>query len=437
MKKYIYPIILILLLVLMSCRDTSIDEEILRQADGFSVINGSGETERYYGSFLPEINYTPTDTSDIDGIFSRRYMELNNNRLYFSGSAAGVYSYIDLNTGESRLICPDSLCRHNIEECRYVNLVVMPVFTGENIFYTSNNNMGTFFNADMSQPLRDIIYRVDLNNDRVEAVYQTEEDWTEMYINNLYVHNNTLYFNHHRRIEIEGERERTIIKSLKLLDLTTHQIIGEKDFPAEYTHDDAAIMFTDGSRYYFQSMRHIFTTDSNLENAEIIYTFQSNEFLTDFYHDTNTGEFFFLIYNETENTGSIYVYRNSELRKLDMPHDNIVTFLLTADKIYYSIFEPILLGIDQDGDNVYNITAGRIYAAGRDTPENSELFFEVDTNFNIRSSPMGSFGYVIISDYIYFSNMYLINEGAHVRWSRAWTGKVRINIRENTIRHFD
>jgi len=58
-----------------------VDEEILKN-DVIPQINRNNELERYYGNFVPEMRYTPTDTSELDGILSPVYT-FNNNRFYF------------------------------------------------------------------------------------------------------------------------------------------------------------------------------------------------------------------------------------------------------------------------------------------------------------------------------------------------------------------
>jgi hypothetical protein len=85
MKKYIVIAVSLLIFILSSCRGSSVDEEILKNSDFFNVSAENGDNsalERYYGDFIPEEQYIPTETEDLSGIFSSIYT-FNNNRFYF------------------------------------------------------------------------------------------------------------------------------------------------------------------------------------------------------------------------------------------------------------------------------------------------------------------------------------------------------------------
>lgn len=389
-NKYVLtPISLLFIsLFLSSCRDANIDDKILRESDFFKANLEVHESvlERFYDDFEREIKHTPTDTADLDNIFSPLYT-FNNNRFYFvvrrryetnyRSTGIGIYSYIDLNTGEHRLICPDPLCRHSLSECRYVNLTRELFFAAENIFYTSfiegfNNNVEF-------RDMRESIYGINLNTDRVDIVHRSTKDFTKQYITVEFIYNNKLYFFVATLIEEENERRMRTIRELKSMDLSTYEIVEIGNLPTEFVNKWTSIMFISENTFYFQSLQNIFSTDRNFENKKIIYSFQPNEWLEDYFFDNNTKELFFLIRNRVMHTGTIYVYRDGELIKLDMPHENIFSFQLTNSKIYYSPFNPNFLGISIRDDlanrRIYNYTSGRIYVTDRHNRESYELIF--------------------------------------------------------------
>ena len=432
--KFILAMVLVLFVFLSSsCRDSSVDEEILRDAENFHIADS--RPERYYGNFIPETAFAPTDTSDFEGIFSPLY-NFNNNRFYFPvrrDNHTLMLSYVNLQTGEHRLICPDPFCRHVENECRYLGFQ-RTFFARENVIYT--HAITGDFGGDINY-IRWSILRVDLNNDRIDVVYQAEEDFTKQDVDIAFIYGNTLYFFVTTRITAENERTATSVRTLKRLDISNHQIIETKSFPNEYVNIAARLMYIDEGKFYFDSLTHIFTTDFNLENKKVIYNFNPNEFLENYFFDKNTGEFFFLVRNVRNHIGSIYVYANDELKRLNMPHENIFSFQLTNSKIYYSPFNPEFLGIsprdDLINDRIYNFTGGRIYVTDRHIREEYELVFEACRNFLIGTEVCR---YVIIGDYLYFAHMQFISNGRYVWFSSAhYLEKVRINMRENTIRY--
>jgi len=451
-KKYIIPVILILFLtILSSCRDISVDEDIIKNDIVYDIRRNS-ELKRYYGDFEPEENYIPTNTIDLDGILSPVYM-FNNNRFYFpvnkryeievdggtSGGGMTMLTYIDLHSGKQRFICPDPLCKHMPDECKYIDLQTA-FFAEKNIFYTTFIDGGFYENWT---DRRFVIAKVDLNNDRIDIVYRTEEDPSRQAVNVEGIYNNKLYFFVDTRTENEGQREVTSTRTLKIMDLSTHNLSEAVNFPEQYVNIWSSIMFIDENTFYFQSLRNIFTTDFNFENEKIIYSFENNERLGNYFYDTSTKELFFLARNTKDNTGIIYVYGNSAIKKLNMPHTDIYSFMLTNGEIYYSPYESIFLGISPRDDlpmkdrEVYNYTKGKIYVTDRHSREEAELIFDDGANFNYVIGGSEVCEYIIIGDYMYFPYMEFLDDGTHV-WFRSahFLEQVRINLKENTILYF-
>ncbi|MDR2971792.1 MAG: hypothetical protein LBU83_07700 [Bacteroidales bacterium] len=159
----------------------------------------------------------------------------------------------------------------------------------------------------------------------------------------------------------------------------------------------------------------------------------------DFYYDEKTDELFFIIRNLTENTGAIYVYKNGETKKLDMPHENIFCFQLTNNAIYYSPYNPIYYGQSANpahiaaGIGLYDFTGGKIYVTDRNTRAETTLIFDCGKDFYIYTE---SRSYIIVGDYLYFRKLTLVEENGLVYFNLILgVDKVRINLKENTIKH--
>ena len=410
--------ILFLTMFLLSCRENSVDEDILRN--------------------LLEMEYISNNITGMEGIFSPLFSSINNNRFYFRvrrlyetdyiSRGIGIYSYIDLTTGEHRLICPDPLCTHTFE-CKYTGFEWRMFFAEKNIFYTESISR---FRGGAGT--RASIYRIDLNNGRIDVIYQAEHDYTIQNITIGGIYNNKLYFFIGTLIEIEGEREMAGIRTLKTIDLNTHEISEMGNFPDKYVNSWSSIMFIYGNTFYFRSLSNIFSTDFNFENEKIIYTFQPNEFVRDYFFDTNTNELFFLVHNMVDHTGTIYVHTIGETKELSMPHDNIAAFQLMNDRIYYSPFDVLFLGNSMWNNRMYNYTGDIIYVTDRNSRIKSDLIFDGEGRYNIVNA-IGR--YIIIGDYVHFHYMQFMDDGTHVWFDASRDlSKVRINLKDsNAIRH--
>lgn len=442
MKKITTIFLLIIMFIFPSCRDLSVDEQILNDANDeerLFTINRSSSLIEYYGDYAKENTYTPTSTEDIEGIYSSNYQRINNERYYFTvkkryetetqQTAREIYAYINTKNGEKNYICADPLCTHTeLEECKYLNLIGNIYFGEENVFYMAF--MDGFYTG--KPDVRWSIYEINLNNDSMDIIYQCAKDRSQSRINILFLYDNKIYFHEIDNIEsTDGSKEYDSAYTLKVLDLSTNKTMildtvsstYIKGLIPLYMSTDVCLFAADGK---------IFKSNYYFNNEQAIYEFNSNEALKAYYYDEKTGELYFNTWNMIDNCGSIYKYDGNIVNLVEMPHDNIYCFQLTNSKIYYSAYDPYYYGPGMRGGDVYDYTHGKIYATDRHDTSESILIFDDGIDFSMNSS----YSYLILGDYLYFDYMELRQENGYVWYSKALElKKVRINLKEHTVKY--
>ena len=443
--NYIKLVILAItfLTLLSSCRNANIDKKILEDADNFNnvfEINRDYSLEEYYGDYERETLSVPTDIDDFYDIYSPMYNFFNNDRYYFTVKkryetaheldGREIYVYVDLKTGEKHYICSDPLCTHiEMGECKYLNMNSAMFFIDKNIFYITSIE-GFYDESNIAKKFS--IYKINLNTNKIENVYQCVDDFTKVYITISFIYNNRLYFLETERISLtkdDSKKEYREVSTLKTLNLETQKIENERLLPQNYTLD-TGIIYIDNYTCFFNSIKRLFFTDLSFLNEEIIYDFQNNEYLGDYFYDKNTKELYFNVRNDKLNTGDVYVYKNGKLERVNLSNENnIYCFQLTDSKIYYSIYEPFYYGISPRGGEVYDYISGKVYESDRKSISESKLIFDGSGEFNLHK-------YVIVGDYLYFDYMDFMNDGTFVWFSKALElKKARINFKNNTIKY--
>jgi hypothetical protein len=273
------------------------------------------------------------------------------------------------------------------------------------------------------------MYKVDLNRDIIQKIYEANGT----HLSAICKYKEKFYF---FEIKQTALNKKTIQRyNLKSVDINTESITDHGYMPDKYVDTAANIFYIGNNKFYFEDLDKIFTTNLSFENEKLIYNISKNEAVGDYYYDEKTDELFFIIRDQKNNTGAIYVYSNDKLKKIDMPHENIYCFQLTNNKIYYSPYNPIFYGIAADFQRteIYDYTGGKIYETDRNNRKESKLIFDSEKEFIIYN-PFNS--YIVIGDYLYFDNPELIEDGEFTYFSVAHKlEKVRINLKENTIKY--
>ncbi|MCL1794780.1 MAG: hypothetical protein FWG34_13035 [Oscillospiraceae bacterium] len=423
--KCISILLFIVFLFSASCRESKIDEQILLDIEDFNDSFHAFELNR--GNFLPERNYISPSTENINGIISSNY-NFNDDKFYFwltkkydtadQSTGRNMIAYVNIKTGIHHYICTDLLCKHTeFDECKYLNFSDI-YFAEKNVFYT----------ARMDDSIH-TIYQVDLDRDSVVKVYKSQGS----YLRAIGSYKKNFYFFeiNHKTVN----KETKYYENLKSIDINTKNIEEHGCLLEKYTDINASVFYIGNDKFYFMSLNKIFTTDLFFENETLICKIAEDERIGDYYYDEKTDELFFNVRNQEENTGTIYVYKNDELNKINMPHENIYCFQLTNNMIYYSPYDPIYYGTAADFQHtqVYDYTGGKIYAADKNNPIKAKLIFDAEKNFIIYN-PFNS--YVIIGDYLYFDDPELVEDGEFIYFNVAQKlEKVRINMKENTIKY--
>ena len=133
--------------------------------------------------------------------------------------------------------------------------------------------------------------------------------------------------------------------------------------------------------------------------------------------------------------------------KVNLPHDEVYTFTVTHEKIYYTIYDPVYLGIsaqasyapseEAENHKTYDYTGGKLYSVDRNNPSVvEEVVYEVkdiplDKAVMLESA-------VVIGDYLYIDEINVLRE---VRQGKEYVSfdysrdvsKIRIGLKDGSF----
>ena len=395
MKKSIILLVCICM-CLSSCTHRLSDEAISNKLETVNMTQNEDSEE----IMSDDITIDDSDKWDAQGILSSGY-KLNNNKYYFTTkklSSDGyndteMITYYDLNSGEYYDICHDPLCTHEENSgCKYAGF--------KELYFTKENGVFYSIYKYEQQPR---ICRIDLNKDTVKTVHTCDNWFTSI----LCQDGNILYF--YEREEFTEDRETVVKKHFYRLNMENDSISDMGYWADEIGVDDNnSLMIFDNIWYYTTSDNRLMKTNLLTNEHEEIMSCGSNT-LRYWFYDTDTDELYFNINNKEELSGSVYVYRNGNVEKVELPHKNIFTFALTESDIYYSTYEPIYYGVSKAPGNpeVYDYSGGKVYKTNRCDTTSSEVVYNCAGEYVICSLVTN---YYVFGDGLFFDEKEIVRE---------------------------
>lgn len=393
--------------------------------------------EVYDGSEIPE--YTPPVQTEINGILSSEYI-INDGKYYFDieyyglmehdyGTSVGnqhMMAYMDLETGNWNTVCPDPLCAHNSEViCRYVNLMDW-IFTDQpGIAYCIRYAVDG-----------DEIYRADLNRDIIEMVYKSTAD--SCYLTG-YDHGK-LYFRE-RYSETSGKqtKERVVMSALDSESGTAGKL---GTLPDDWPYRIRYPEYVYNGYFYFNTGEELVRTSPDFSRIESVVDAEFG--VSQWYLDQETGEVFYSSVDLRGEIGSVYRYRDGNHEKLRLPHENIFSFAVTKDRIYYTTYDPVYYGIstaaavmstdDPSYFSVLDRSGGKVYAVDRDNLSGeAELIYETE---DVSAGSMPRFNeFVVMGDYLFYYEVELevevVNGTEYTR--TGGSSRIRIGLKDGSF----
>ena len=396
---------LIVLVLLMcgsaaSCWKRMTDEEIMEQL-GIPVVseettgtNGEKETEKIHNV---KISDYPTG---VEGLVSPD-LTISNGKYYYLTKRSNGYtgvemiSYVDLETKENYIICPDPLCKHGEDwSCKYTEFQEIYLTDTPGVFYSIKMNTET-------PP----ICRIDLNQDTVETVYTADTFYTTI----IAMDEGKLYF---YDVEyIVQDKQSKYEYHFYYIDTATDELVDIGYLPERFAVEGGVICTIFNGEIYYQAKNgDIRKTDFDFNENTLILN-APNLGIENWIYDEKTDELYLLLTNDEDRKGSLYVYRNGTAEKIRLPHENIIMFTMTNSNIYYSVYdkETASFGISRAPGNpeVYDLAGGRVYMVDRAQPGEAELVFDYPGEYFL-NSPLTS--YCVIDDCLYFDEPILVRE---------------------------
>lgn len=440
MKKYL--VLICALLLLSSCtRDNAIDSALLEKADeiaGMPTVNENGE---YMGDYAPETEYSAGDLSSVSGICyaygKPYYAALADGKYYFniqtsktnmnedgseSTGTVTITKSMNLETGESFFLCPDPLCTHPGLACKYTNLECAGYYGGELYFHRYRFKDGT-----TTQTIEKVNPAAGEFSVILEHSYHFDDNprtslfelFNRIVGNDLFYSLSTTY---------EDPESRTLTQNYEnfRINLETMETTAlPEDVPAIYYISDT---YAYG---YSEEYAAIVRMDADYSSQVYIKPPEGYPNFGDMQIDENTGEIFVLMMEPERKYGMLCRIMDDCMGPVSLPHETITEFQLTRDTIYYSAYDPAVIGVAFRGGGMLTFdNGGKIYAADRMNLENSELIFSDGVNFNMM-------GWFVLGDNLYLDSVMRVEEGGRVYFAPGRSLKhVRINLVNHTARYF-
>jgi len=339
-----------------------------------------------------------------------------------------MLAYVIPASGNAAYVCSDPLCSHiTAEECRFVNLREYCFTDIPGVFYAYRDSDNFGYRS---------IWLADLNEGTSRLVH--EAGWRSAAVG---FEDGKLYF--YDIEEITQGRQTVTIYTYYALDHETGEVSATGRIPDDwpYLRKHAAFLF--GGRFCFLTDNMLIQTDTAFES--IVEIAELPEPVVQWYLDRNTEEIFLLCGNRKTFTGSLYVVRDGKLTEVNLPHEEICSFSITEDRIYYTVYDPVYYGtsnLDQYTDKAegshktYDYTGGKVYAVSRDNPAGDAE--TVYTSDGLDGNHMAYLNEFAVADgYLYFKEVELVREVINgvesVTISHPGAAAIRVNLADGTF----
>ena len=440
MKKYL--LMICALLLLSSCtRDNAIDSALLEKAEEIAGMPIVTEGDEYMGGYAPETEYSAGDISSVSGIYytagQNYYAAIADGEYFFdvhasktninydgseSTGTVTITKSMNLETGESFYLCPDPLCTHPGRACQYTNLECAGYYNGELYFlrYKFKDGVTTETIEKVNPAAGDfsvIVEQISHYEDNPRT--SLFQPFTRIVGNYLLYSLSTSY---------EDPESRTLTQNYE-----NFRINLETMEPTALPEDVPAIYYVSDTYAYGYSDEYaaIVRMDADYSNQTVIKPPEGYPNFGDMQVDENTGEIFVLMMEPERKYGMLCRIMDDCMETVNLPHEAITEFQLTRDTIYYSAYDPAVVGVGlRSGTPVTLDNGGKIYAADRMNPENSELIFSDGVDFNMMD-------WFVLGDNLYLDSVMRVEEGGRVYFAPSRSLKhVRINLVNHTARYF-
>jgi len=432
MKK-LTAIIILLALAFASCTKST-DDDIAAGLETYRDVYADESQDAE-----SEVPYVPpVEGISVNGIFKDNEHVVRDGKYYFEtrrrtskngNNYVTMLAYADLETGTSGIVCPDPLCTHEEDECPYAQL--------RDCYFS--DDPGVYYAYTFGHPASRI-WKVDMNRGTVEMVHEMKSTFS--YI--IGYDGGRLYF--YEKIEITENRKTIEKHLLSYIDHAAQKVVEVGYVPEEY--QGGYLFVNDGEIYFSHNSGKLWRkADPTYQNVTEFAVLE--ESASEWYFDTETEELFYVHRDYDNFRGSLYVARDGVTEEIQLPHEEVYSFALTEDRIYYTVFDPVYYGISSmavhfkvtgEEAKLYDYTGGKVYAVDRDNPSGeAELVYEV-TGVDLEHIAMlGEI--LVVGDYLYFTEAYVwrqvIDGVEYVDFSEHEESKIRVGLKDGSVRRIE
>lgn len=438
---------LLFLLFLPSCRKNSADDASID-----SIISKTTQPAEEIRSDVPPLpdwlspeqefhNAGGDSCQGIRYLSGKRESLFRNNMLYFEtnssiGTAGNIqmWNTVNLETGAFQQLCPDPLCSHDEGSGCLLYQLESLIASPDNpqLLYgvrTQNTGAGVYsilLEIDLAQMRSRVLYSTQ------DALQKEDNEIGAMGVIMLQdVGAGKVEFVVYRSVNIvhdNGETERDTKQTSMIYDLASDTCTEAQEQDGLPAH---SFLQTDSHMFYLQN-RAILALDRTNGEIRTLYAIADTENMTGLTYDTASGALYFLLYSgegEAYHAELHCIERDFTEHIVPMPSDRILDFQLTNRFIYYTRYDPAVIGKAMRGDEDYTEeSGGKIYRAARGDSTHEELAF--DTRLELFYSN----AFFVSGDCLYLDyNEMAENASGKLYFVDSHT-TLRINFAENTYK---